>query len=194
MAWMVLRRPILRVAGRALTASDRLKPADVIVVTEWDGESGVLTAADLVRDSMAPRVAVLVAPIGPADRELGRRGIVRGGSGPYLVRLLHTLGVAAVETIPTPADGTGSEGDVITAWCDAHQFSSIIVVSSPDHSRRVRRVLHRSMLGHHTKVAVHTTAFSDFDPERWWETHDGVRTEIQGLEKLLVDVVLHPLS
>jgi hypothetical protein len=41
---------------------------------------------------------------------------------------------------------------------------------------------------------VHTTAFSDFDPERWWETHDGVRTEIQGLEKLLVDVVLHPLS
>lgn len=193
-ALAALRRPILRAAGRALTASDQLEPADVIVVTEWDGEGGVLAAADLVRDHMASRVAVLVVPIGPADRELARRGFPRGGAGPYLVRLLQSLGVGAVEMIPTPADGTGSEGDVIAAWCDAHQFHSIIVVSSPDHSRRVRRVLHRSMEGHHAKVLVHTTAFSDFDPERWWETHDGVRTEIQGLEKLLVDVALHPIS
>jgi hypothetical protein len=44
------------------------------------------------------------------------------------------------------------------------------------------------------KVAVRTTPYAEFNPDRWWETHDGVRTEIEGLGKLLVDVVLHPFS
>jgi hypothetical protein len=32
------------------------------------------------------------------------------------------------------------------------------------------------------------------DPDRWWETRRGVRTEIVELQKLLLDVVLHPMS
>jgi hypothetical protein len=50
------------------------------------------------------------------------------------------------------------------------------------------------MKGHPTNVTVQAAHYSDFDPDRWWETRGGVRTEIVELQKLLLDVVLHPLS
>jgi hypothetical protein len=32
------------------------------------------------------------------------------------------------------------------------------------------------------------------DPDRWWKTRGGVRTEIIELQKLLLDFTLHPIS
>jgi hypothetical protein len=77
-------------------------------------------------------------------------------------------------------------------WTDAQYFRSIVVVALKDHSRRLRRVLGRTMKGHPTHVIIQAARYSDFDPDRWWETHGGVRTELVELQKLLLDVVLHP--
>ena len=43
-----------------------------------------------------------------------------------------------------------------------------------------------------TRVTVHCARYSLFDPDRWWETHDAVRIELQELEKLLLDVSAPP--
>jgi hypothetical protein len=189
---IVLRQAIFLAAGRILTISEPIAPADFIVMAQWDGEAAVLDAADLVHEGVSARVAILVEPSSVADRELKRRGVPAGNVGEYYARLLRGLGVAAVEAIATPADGTGSEGDVLAQWCDQQKLDSMIVVSTPDHSRRLRRILRRTMVGHRTRVLVHTTPYSDFDPNRWWETHEGVRYELDGLGKLVVDVVRHP--
>jgi hypothetical protein len=53
--------------------------------------------------------------------------------------------------------------------------------------------LRRSM-GHPTRVMVQPARYSIFDRDRWWETRDGVRTEIVELQKLVLEIVLHPLS
>jgi hypothetical protein len=50
------------------------------------------------------------------------------------------------------------------------------------------------MKGHPTSVAIRPSRYSSFDPDRWWETRHGVRIEIIELQKLALDVVLHPLS
>jgi uncharacterized SAM-binding protein YcdF (DUF218 family) len=83
---------------------------------------------------------------------------------------------------------------VLADWCDRHGFRSVVVVSAPDHSRRLRRVLHRSMKGHQMRVTVHPARYSVFDPDRWWETRGGIRIDVEELEKLLLDVVRHPIS
>jgi hypothetical protein len=36
--------------------------------------------------------------------------------------------------------------------------------------------------------------YSSFDPDQWWETRSGTRREIIELQKLLLDIVLHPTS
>jgi hypothetical protein len=66
-----------------------------------------------------------------------------------------------------------------------------VVVAARDHSRRV---LHRVMKGHPTQVTVQPARYWGFDPEGWWETRAGVRTEIIERQKLALDAVLHPVS
>ena len=83
---------------------------------------------------------------------------------------------------------------VLPRWSDEQNLKSIMVVSTKDHSRRLLRVLERAMRGHPTQVTVRPARYSSFDPDQWWETRGGVRTEIVELQKLLLDVVRHPIS
>jgi hypothetical protein len=188
-----IRTSILRAAGWALIVDEPVEPADIIVVTADADGAGVLEAADLVHSGIATRVAVFADPPDPVDREFIRRGIPYEDAAARSARQLKSLGVTAIVQIPRAVAGTGAEGEVLPGWCDQHRFRLVVVVSTSDHSRRLRRVLHRSMKGHQTRVTVRPARYSAFEPDRWWETRDGVRTEITELAKLLLDVALHPI-
>src|SRR6185503_16431338 len=149
-----LRTPILKTAGHALVVNDPVEPADVIIVAIDAGGAGVLEAADLVHSGIAPRVAVFADPPDPVNREFTRRGASYEDDAARLVRQLRSLGVEAVERIPTAVAGTEDEGLVLPDWCVARQCRSVVVVTSADHSRRLRRVLHRAMKGRPTRIIV----------------------------------------
>ena len=185
---------ILRTAGWALVAEDPLSKSDVVVVPRWAGDAGALEAADLVHAGVAPRVAVLTGPSVRAEEELARRGIVTPEAATRLTQLTRSLGVQEVEEVQNPINGTEAEGEFLPEWTNLHGFHSIIVITTADHSRRVRRVLHRSMKGHNVNVLIRSARYSGFDPDRWWETRDGTRTEVVELQKLLFDIIRHPIS
>jgi hypothetical protein len=153
----------------------------------------LLEAADLVQAGISKRVAIFTEPPNEEEREFIRRGV------PYLsvaagkMQLLRSLGVTDFVQI-SKVDGSEAEGLALPQWCDEHQFGSIIVVATKDHSRRLQRVLDRAMKGHLTRVIVQPARYSSFDPDRWWKTRGGIRTEIIELQKLLLDFVLHPIS
>ena len=191
----VIRRAILRAAGWVLVVNERVEPADLIVVAVDSHGAGEIEAADLVHNGVAARVAVFTdTSDAVVDREFMRRGISYEDAAARSVRQLRALGVDSIEHIPGSVTGTEDEGPVLADWCDQHGFRSVVVVSASDHSRRLRRVLHRSMKGHQTRVTVYPARYSVFDPDRWWETRGGVRIEVEELEKLLLDVVRHPIS
>jgi len=188
-----LREPILRAAGWALVVNEPVASADIIVLSLDSGGAGALEAADLVQSGVSKRVAVFMDPPSGEDHEFIRRGLPYEDAAARQIRQLKSLGVTDVVQI-SRIDGTESEGRVLPPWCDEHKLGSIVMVATKDHTRRLRRVLDRAMKGHPTRVTVHPARYSSFDPDRWWETHGGVRTEIVELEKLLLDVVLHPMS
>ncbi|OGL10834.1 MAG: hypothetical protein A3I14_01595 [Candidatus Rokubacteria bacterium RIFCSPLOWO2_02_FULL_73_56] len=188
------RVPMLRAAGWALVVDEPVERVDIIVVAVDADGAGVLEAADLVHSGIASRVAVFADPPDAVDREFLRRGVGYEDRAARSTRQLRSLGVTAVEQVPRAVAGTEAEGEVLPAWCDQNKFRSIVVVSLADHSRRLRRVLRRSMTGHQTKVTIRVARHSPFDPDRWWETRKGIRTEIVELQKLLLDVVRHPIS
>jgi len=189
-----IRRPILRAAGWALVVNERVEPADVIVVASNADGAGVLEAVDLVHSGVATRVAVFANVPDTVDREFIRRGVPYEDAAARSVRQLRALGVDTIDQIPRNEAGTEDIGRVLPDWCDQHGFRSVVVVSTSDHSRRLRRVLHRSMKGHQTRVTVRSARYLEFDPDRWWESHGGIRTGVEELEKLLLDVVRHPIS
>ena len=189
-----VREPVLRAAGWALVANERVASADIIVLSLDSGGAGALEAADLVQSGIATRVAVFTDPPSGEDHEFIRRGLPHEDASARQIRQLRSLGVTDVVKIPRTEAGTEGEGQVLPPWCDQHQFRSIVFVAARDHSRRMRRVLDRVMKGHPTRVTVQPARYSSFDPDRWWETRVGVRTEIIELQKLVLDVVLHPVS
>ena len=188
-----LREPVLRAAGWALVVNEPVASADIIVLSLDSGGAGALEAADLVQSGISKHVAVFNDPPSGEDHEFIRRGLPYEDAAAKQIRQLRWLGVTDVVQI-SRVDSTQSESRVLPPWCDEHQLRSIVVVSSKDHSRRLRRVLDRVMKGHPTRVTVQPERYSRFDPDRWWETRGGVRTEIVELQKLLLDVVLHPMS
>jgi uncharacterized SAM-binding protein YcdF (DUF218 family) len=189
-----IREPVLRAAGWALVVNEPVACADIIVISLDSGGAGALEAADLVQSGVATRVAVFTDPPSGEDHEFIRRGLPYEDASARQIRQLKSLGVTDVVEIPRTEAGTEGEGQVLPPWCDQHQFRSIVFVAARDHSRRSRRMLDRVMKGHPTRVTVRPERYSSFDPDRWWQTRGGVRTEIVELQKLVLDVVLHPMS
>jgi len=190
-----LREPVLRAAGWALVANEPLPSADIIVLSLDSGGAGALEAADLVQSGISKRVAVFKDPPCLEDNEFIRRGVPDEDEGARQIRQLRSLGVTDIVRISTiEGASTEGQGQALPLWCDKHQLQSVVFVADKDHSRRVRRVLDRVMKGHSTRVTVQPARYSNFDPDRWWETRRGVAAVIVGLQKLLLDIVLHPMS
>jgi hypothetical protein len=187
-----IRDPVLRAAGWALVVSEPVSPADIIVVSPDSAGAGALEAADLVQSGIATQVAVFTDPPSAEDQEFIRRGLPYEDASARQIRQLMWLGVTDVVQIPRTDAGTGGEAQVLPPWCDQHQFRSIMFVAARDHSRRLRRVLDRVMKGHQTRVVVQPARYSSFDPDRWWETRGGIRTEIVELQKFIFEIVTHP--
>jgi uncharacterized SAM-binding protein YcdF (DUF218 family) len=190
----LLREPVLRAAGWALVINNEpVTHADFIVLTIDSGGAGALEAADLVQAGVSKQVAVFRDSPGTEDFEFIRRGLPYEDEGARQIRQLRALGVTDIVQV-SRVDGTGTEGQVLAQWTDEQHLKSIVVVATKDHSRRLRRVLGRAMKGNPTHFTVWAAHYSEFDPDRWWETRDGARTEIIELQKLLLDALLHPWS
>jgi hypothetical protein len=188
-----LRESVLRAAGWALVVNVPVALADIIVVSLDSGGAGALEAADLVQSGIATQVAVFTDPPGKEDQEFIRRGLPYEDESARQIRQLKWLGVMNIAQISRTDSGTEGEGQVLPLWCDKHQFRSIVFVAASDHSRRLRRVIARLMNGHTTQVMVRPARYSSFDPDRWWKTRSGVRTEIVELQKLVLELLLHPM-
>ena len=188
------RGPLLRAAGAGLVAEDHLSHADVIVITIDAGAAGVLEASDLVHSGIASRVAIFVDEPDAVDREFMRRGFHYEDQSEVWRRMLESLGVTNIQRISRPASGTEAEGRLLPDWCLQQHYDSVVVVTTSDHSRRVRRVLKRAMDGRAIKVMVRPARFSSFDSNRWWQSREGLRVGIVEWQKLLLDFVRHPLQ
>jgi hypothetical protein len=190
-----VREPVLRAAGWALIVNEPVAPADIIVIVPGIGGAGALEAADLVQSGIATRGAVFADPPSGEDHEFIRRGLPYEDAAARQIDQLKWLGVTDVVQIPR-ADIETIEGaaEVLSAWCDQHRFRSIVFVTNRQHSRRLRRVLDRVMKGHSTRTTVQPSRYSGFDPDQWWKTRTGVRIEIVELQRLVLEVVLHPIS
>ena len=189
-----VRRLVLRQAGALLVVTEAAVPSDCIVIAIDARVAGALDAADLYHGGLSKCVAVFADPPDEVDQEYLRRGIKPGDMSEVVTNALHELGVSEVETIPLSPSGTEDEGRVLPQWAQHHKLRSILIVSTPDHSRRLRRVMRRATADTPLRVTVYAARHSTFNPDRWWQHRASLRTGIVELEKLLLDVVRHPLS
>ena len=114
----------------------------------------------------------------------------------YDEQVLERLGVpkTAIRILDPPTSNTVSELGLIAKELRRQGQVRVILVTSPVHTRRARRIWH-IVVGHHPQAILRYDASEPSDPDRWWRATgdvEAVAHEILGLIKTYLGFVAKP--
>ena len=142
---LLLHRPLLRAVGRALIVEDPRRPADAIVVVAGSTPTREEVAAALFREGLASRVLVSRQFVPPRVKRLLDMGIRPLDFQGESVMALEKFGVphAAIVTLDQPVEITETELPLVAAAAQARGWHRLILVTSAQHTRRVKVIWSR---------------------------------------------------
>jgi uncharacterized SAM-binding protein YcdF (DUF218 family) len=183
-----------RGAGRWLVREDALRPAGAIVVLSGAMPERAEEAARIFRMGYA-REVWLTHPVSPAQ-QLAAMGIHFLGEEDYNRQVLVHDGVpeADVRVLPGTIIDTEQEVDEVAREMRQENVSTVIIVTSPPHTRRVR-VLWRELAGRNLHAIVRAAYEDSFDADHWWRnTHDALAVvrEMLGLVNAWAGLPVRP--
>ncbi len=185
---------VARGAGRWLVREDPLGRADVIFVLSGGLPARAEEGGKIFQMGYAPEVWVS-RPVGPAD-ELQRLGIRYVSEEEYSREVMIHEGVpdAVIHILPHTAADTEQEVEEAAQEMRRTGKSRIIIVTSPQHTRRVRTLWHK-LVGENPQAIVRAARDDPFDPDHWWhntrDTYSVIR-EISGLINVWTGLPVHP--
>ncbi len=148
---------VLMRAGQWLVVTTPVHRADVIVALGGD-RARQEKAAELYRQGLAP--FVLFTGADARNRDYGCLGIPP----------------EAALAVPRPVFTTNAEGDTVREIVDKNRYRSILLVTSPYHSRRALAVFQKEFRGKPVEVLLTTCDPPAFLDHVWWRSHMGVKT------------------
>jgi len=153
--------------GHWLVREDALDHADAIVVLSGGLPYRAQGAADIYRAGYAPEVWVSY-PAGP-QQQLSELGIHFVGEEEYNKEILIHEGVPekSVTIFPDEIINTEQEVEEIARAMRAQGKRTVIIVTSPQHTRRVR-ALWNSLAGGDLRLIVRAAPSDPFDADHWW--------------------------
>ncbi len=170
-----------RGAGRWLEREDPLAHADVIFILSGGLPQRAVEGSKLFAMGYAPEVW-LSRPDGPAD-ELAKLGIHFFSEEDYNRQVLIHQGVpeTAIHILPVPVVNTEEELEEVGSEMRSKGKTSIILVTSPQHTRRVWTIW-RKVVGSDARAMVRAARDDPFDPDHWWRnTRDVFSVVREGL-------------
>jgi uncharacterized SAM-binding protein YcdF (DUF218 family) len=187
---------VFRGAGRWLVREDPLAKADEIVVLSGTMPARAEEAGRIFQMGYAPRVWVSTPD--SAREELAAMGIPFSGEEDYSRAVLIHEGVPAadVNIFPQPIVNTENEIEEISAQMRRDGKTSAIVVTSPQHTRRVR-LLWSKLAGRNLRLIVREAPQDPFDADHWWRnTRDtfSVVRELLGILNAWLGLPVRPHS
>jgi uncharacterized SAM-binding protein YcdF (DUF218 family) len=182
--------------GRWLIREDPLSSADVIFVLSGAMPPRAEEAAKVFHRGYAPEVWVS-RPENPAS-QLEALGIRYVGEEEYNREILVHEGVpdAVVHILPDSILNTEQEVREVAREMRRTGKRSVIIVTSPQHTRRVR-ALWKKLVGGNLTLVVHAAYEDPFDADHWWRnTRDvfSVARETLGLMNVLASLPVRPHS
>jgi uncharacterized SAM-binding protein YcdF (DUF218 family) len=168
--------------GRYLIVADPLQKADVIVPLAGE-RSRVFYAADLYRDGLAPWFAITEMRVGNPNPEISYVQSVTGqtlDAGVPHARIAYAPGQAAT---------TYEEAWNLRQMALARGWHSLIVVTSPFHTRRARLILHEVFRDTGISIIIRPVPAHWYDPANWWTTAAGRQITLEEYLKLAAHAV-----
>jgi uncharacterized SAM-binding protein YcdF (DUF218 family) len=183
--------PVLTWVGRILVLEDTPTKSDLIVCLAGRNLERGLGAVDLYQKGLAPRI--FVAKEEPPDglEWVRQKGVQYPESLDLMILLLEGLGVprSAILTAERPVDSTLEEARLVKEAVKREGYASLILITSPTHTRRVGLTFRKAFEGEDMRLHVVSTPYSRFRPEDWWKSRKYTRDVILEYQKLLFYVL-----
>ena len=186
----------LRGAGRWLVREDTLAKADVIYVLSGGLPARAEEAGKIFSQGYAPEVWVS-RPVSPVEA-LGPLGIHYVGEEEYSREILIHEGVpeSVIHILPRTIVNTEQEVEEAREEMLRAGKTRIIIVTSPQHTRRVKTLWHK-LVGETPESIVRAAREDSFNADHWWRnTRDtfSVIREMLGLVNAWTGLGVRPPS
>jgi uncharacterized SAM-binding protein YcdF (DUF218 family) len=158
----------------------------IVCLAGGDVERG-LASADLFARGLAPRIFIAREAIPEGLETLKQKGIAYPESIDLVTMIFRGLGVpdAAVIRSDRPVESTFEEAERVGALIQDKKYGSLILVTSPTHSRRAWLTFRQGIPDKDFRITVIPTPYSKFRAEDWWKTRRYVREVILEYQKLI---------
>ena len=185
-------QPALRLVGRALVVEDALAASDAVVIVAGGIPAREATAAALYRRGWAPLVVLSNDFTPDRVRALIALGVRRLDYQGESLLVLHEHGVPpdAIVALAVPVKTTEAELGVVAETARTRGWRRVILVTSPQHSRRVKLVWTRESSGS-VEGLVALVKEDDFPGDGWWRKRrqaENVLHEYLGLAAIYLGV------
>ena len=147
-----------------------------------------LQAADLYNAGVVKKVILVEATLG-GYQKLVDKGINIVSNTEQMVNSMVFLGIPLEKIVVLPgyANSTQMEACIVRDYIRrSNTIDTIIVTSSNYHMRRASMIFRSELKDkeHPVCVFVYPSAYSEFDPEKWWKNRKGIKTVLLEYAKL----------
>ncbi len=163
-------RPVLRLIAAALVVEDRLGRVDAIVVVAGGTPSREAKAAALFREGWAPRI-IVSRPVPNSNlralRALGVRPLDLQGES-MLALTKYGVPPDRIVMMAEVSQNTETELETVHDLARRTGYHGVILVTSPEHTRRVKVIWSRKDREDHVEGLVVPAPNDDFSVDGWW--------------------------
>jgi len=178
-----------RRAGNWLVKEDIPSHADAMVLLMGNFPERVLQAVDLYHEGRADRLIIVYESMGPY-RILESRGadVIRTTTQAHDAAIALGIPSDKITMLPGDARSTLDEAIALREYLKVSSAAdTIILVSSPAHMRR-SYLIFRAILRDPERplyVGSSPSAYSGFNPEKWWRRREDIQSVLSEYIKLL---------
>jgi uncharacterized SAM-binding protein YcdF (DUF218 family) len=189
------RTPILTGLGEYLIVEHSPEESDLIVCLAGGNVERELAAADAFQRGLAPIIFMAREESTDVYDLLRKRGIDYPEDVDLMMKLLEQLGISrsVFFTSDRTVESTIDEAEYIRDFVIEKGYKSLILITSPTHSRRVWLTFKKVFEENDVHLLSLPTSYSTFNPEDWWEQRRYVRDVIIEYQKLVYYTYKHLL-
>jgi len=179
--------PLLTGLGRHLVIEHTPEKSDLVVCMAGSNIERGLATADAYKEGLSSNIYISKEKLPDGYELLEEKGIDYPEEGELLERLLLDLGVpgSAIIRSNLEADNSWDEARLIRDEVEKRGFKSIIIITSPTHSRRCWLTFRKVFEGTDVRVLSLPSKYSKFNVEAWWKDRSYLRDVLIEYEKLL---------
>ena len=180
------RVPVLTAIGEYLVVSSAPEKSDLIVCLAGNNIERGLATADAFKMGLAPRIYIAREEVPDGYWELKQRGVQYPETIDLLVMILKGLGVpeAAVIRGDTPSGSTWQEAELVKGLAEKMNYKSIVLVTSPIHTRRTYLTFKKIMGEKEYRLFVVPSPYSEFKAQTWSQSRRFEREVLVEYQKL----------